>query len=225
MEDIDLLVRPGTLTAARQALAGMGYEPAPEDPFAMRHSSKGAPVDIADGIWYLDKAGTERIFDDSIELKGFYGAFSRLRAEDLYIHVLAHGAVHHAEVSAKWKEDLLLIKENWGGSMDWEEVGKKLKLYGFERAAEVYLSGRADTSFYGRLLSSAENPLKGHVSRFACLPAKKKAAYLAAALFPSKEFLEGRYNLKSASEVFFYRMFRPFLLLANLASFARRLLP
>ncbi len=153
MEDIDMLVRPNDITAAKDTLSSMGYTPAPEDPCGMINPTKPAPVDLSDNMWYLDRKENETLFNESLQFifDGFSGRLSRLKAEDFYIHVLAHGAIHHAEADPKWKEDLLLIRENWGKSINWREVENKLKLYGFQKAAAIYLSPASGKgSFYGR---------------------------------------------------------------------------
>jgi hypothetical protein len=146
-----------------------------------------------------------------------------LKPEDFYIHVLAHGALQHAEDSAAWKKDLSLIWSHWGKSIKWAEVEAKLKQYGFQEAVDTYMAPElADESFYLRLLNMKDNPFKGHIARFIFLPSKKKVSYIWSSLFPGTEFLKNRYSLKNGAEVFYYRLLRPFLFFSNLARFAAR---
>lgn len=225
MEDIDMLVRPKDLAAAREALARLGYLPLPEDPCAVSNPSKTAPVDLTDNLWYLDKAENEEVFSEALRhrFKGSAAAFCHLRPEDFYIHVLAHGALQHAEDSGIWKKDLSLIWAHWGKTIKWAEVEAKLKQYGFQEAVDTYMAPEtADDSFYLRLLNMKDNPFKGHIARFIFLPAGKKLGYIRSSLFPGAEFLKNRYNLKNEAEIFYYKLLRPFLFISNLARFAAR---
>jgi len=227
MEDIDLLIPPGQLAAAKEALSRLGYRQVPEDHAAMSNPALTAPVDILDGFWYLSKKENEAVFNGAFAhpLQGFAGCLFHLKPEDFYIHVLAHGALHHAEVDKRWKDDLSLIWDNWGKTMNWAEVEGKLKSYGFQKAVNTYLSPElAEDSFYLRMLRSQENPFKGHITRAMFLPFMKKLAYLRSALFPSGNFLSNRYDLKTRREIMLYAFLRPFLFLKSLALFAKRML-
>jgi hypothetical protein len=189
----------------------------------MKNPNLPTAVDLIGQIWYLDDRECETLFNNSRGLVecGLQGSMFHLKPEDFYIHVLAHGAFQHAEINIIWRQDLALIMENWGKTIDWGDVEEKLKQYGFAKASKTYLFPETSgDSFYQRLLFSKENPLKGHVARFIFLPLGKKINYLYRAVFPSREFLQNRYRLNNPAEVFFYRVFRPFLLLKNLALFA-----
>ena len=225
MEDIDMLVRPSELSEVRKLFLSMNYTPVNGDPCAMKNPSAIAPVDIIDNIWYLDADENKQLFDEAkaFRLAKPFSAFFHLKLEDFYIHVLAHGALHHAEDNIVWKKDLSLIWEKWGKTIRFAEIEAKLKQYGFQRAVDTYMSpDLAEDSFYRRLLNSENNPYKGHIARFIFLPSKKKVRYLYSSLFPAKDFLKNRYNLKNGTEVFYYRLLRPFLFFSNLAGFALR---
>jgi len=227
MEDIDVLLAPEDTGPARKALHGLGYRSLSEDPFSMANPSLPAPVDLSDNLWYLDKEENAAVFADGLKhpLEGFSGCMHRLKPEDFYIHVLAHAALHHAEDNLIWKNDLSLMWDNWGKTINRAEVENKLKAYGFFKAANTYLSEEKEgNSLYLRLLRSKNNPFKGHVTRFIFLPLGKKLNFIRSAIFPSEEFLVNRYRIKTRFEILFYAFLRPFLLLKNLAVFAKRLL-
>ena len=227
MEDIDMLVLPEDLSNARDILSGLGYIPFPEDPCAMKNPQLSTAIDLTDKIWYLDNKEAEIVFNCSLNFPDdeFRGCMYYLKPEDFYIHVLTHGAFQHAEINDIWRKDLALMLDSWGKAINWGEVEEKLKQYGFQKASRTYLFPETSgNSFYLRLLYSKENPLKGHVARFIFLPLRKKVNYLYSAFFPSNEFLQKRYSLNNPAQVFFYRIFRPFLLLKNLAVFTKSLL-
>jgi hypothetical protein len=227
MEDIDMLVLPKDVPASRKILFELGYIPSLEDPHSMKASGPACAVDLTGEIWYLDDKELAAVFSNSLSFPecGFNGSIYYLKPEDFYIHVLAHGAFQHAEINTVWRQDLALIMENWGKTINWNEVEGKLKQYGFQKASNTYLFPETGGgSFYRRLLLSKENPLKGHVARFMFLPLIKKINYIFRAVFPTGEFIQNRYGLGSPARIFFYRLARPFLLLKNLTLFTLRLL-
>ncbi|MHB9154824.1 MAG: nucleotidyltransferase family protein [Endomicrobiales bacterium] len=230
MEDIDILLRPQDLAAARSLLLCRGYRPSPEDPCAFLHPEKAAYVDLADSLWYLSRKENREVFDESRRhaLTGLSPLMFHLPPPEFFLHVLAHAAVHHARKEKAWARDLELLQEKWGKDWDnrtWEE---KLKRYGLRLAARHYLfPGAEDRSLSGKLYQwflAKDTPQKGHLSRFFFLPSGKKLSYLVSTLFPAEDFLVHRYCIKNRPLVPLYRLLRPFFLLSRLAAWPFHLL-
>lgn len=227
MDDIDLLIPQARLKEARTVLSSLGYTPVPEDPCALRHPAKTAPVDIAGRLWYLDGRENDRIFEECVPVKGREKEFpspALLAPVDAYIHTFAHAAVHHGIKMQKWLRDIELIRERRGEEIDKKALEDKLRHYGLAPFHDIFFGGGIaphpwSRPFYRRLLSHPV-PGKGHVLRFLALPFKKKPSYLWETLFPPEDFLRDRYLLTGKSRTRFYRILRPVFLFAQLLMFS-----
>ncbi|MFH1367756.1 MAG: nucleotidyltransferase family protein [Elusimicrobiota bacterium] len=217
MQDIDLMFRPQDMGKARGILSGLGYKPAPDDPWSFIREGGQAYVDIIDGLWYLDRDENAELWKASADY-ALSGNVFHLPPDEFYIHVLTHAAAHHGQKEDKWLTDLELIGKKWK-LRETEIFEGKLKEYGLEKICRTYLKG--GKGFYSGIINSSL-PLKGHVLRFLSLRPGMKIGYLFSSLFPPREFLASRYRAKSGPAVLFFRFLRPFLLAGKLFCFARR---
>lgn len=224
MDDIDILLRPKDIAIAREKLFSMGYISVEEDPWAMRHPAKPASIDLSDSLWYMSRKENEMLLNEclSYPLQGIAPNAYHLPPDEFYLHVLAHAAIHHGQYEKSWNEDLKLIEEKWGKEINSGMV-KKMKLYGISEAA-IYINPAASPKnlrafLYKWLLLKKEIPQKGHILRFMLLPWNKKISYIFKSLFPGKEFMRCRYNLKTTLKLLLYSALRPFLLLIKFSCF------
>jgi len=223
LEDIDLLARPGDLPRTRALLVASGYRAVPEDPCAYNKNGAAVSVDLNDRLWYLDKRQNDGLWNEgiTIPLEGMPGGMYRLNPDDMYIHILAHAAVHHTRKEGKWMADLALLRKRWMDEMDVSLLERKLKLYGLSEAAAIFLNGsrpRSLSALIYSLLLRHGHPESGHISRFLFLPPKRKVSYMVRTLFPPHDFLISRYNVRGKMRVWLYRIIRPLLLLGKLIS-------
>jgi hypothetical protein len=221
LEDIDLLVRPCDRVRARDLLVSLGYRPAPRDPSAFTDSEGKTAVDCHDTLWYLDRRGNERLWEDGtmVPMESMPEGVWRLSAADMYVHVLAHAAVHHARRDEKWMEDLEVMERCWKDRCAPAAIEAKLRRYGLAGAARVFLHGarpRTPVLLAYRWLLSRAHPEGGHIARVLFMPFDRKVSYVARALFPADEFLVHRYGVSGPGKVWFYRVCRPLLLIAKL---------
>jgi hypothetical protein len=216
MEDIDLLVHTEDMLHLRRMLGRDGYLPVPFDPGALYHPDKTGSVDIVDHLWYLNK-DEQKMLWDSAQPTTIAPHVYRLSADEMYLHILAHGAIHHASKEARWLRDLSVIKENREILLDECALEEKLKIRGLSNVARYYLGNETAPYWYRRILQW-QHPLKGHFTRFLLLAFRKKLSYLWDALFPSAEFIRHRYNAYTPFCLLFCRLFRPLILLYQLAA-------
>ena len=220
MDDIDLLVPPGTLSRVRQLLSQHGYQPVSHDPHAFNHPSQPAALDIDDTIWYLNTRELASLWQNKRPTE--YDNIFTPPADELIIHVMAHAAVHHARRDVVWKNDLQAMTDMMNTGMDLKQhITQKLSRYGFSAAFDSYYevpstSGGEDHRIQEFIYTNASHiptPYRGHLLRFLLLPAAKKSAYLWRTLFPSDDFIRFRYNAQSNTAVYCCRIIRPVLLL------------
>jgi len=218
MDDIDILLRPPNISAARETLVSIGYTPLKSDPWAFTHGAHPAAVDISDGLWYMNKRENETLFREcaNYPLAHLSPSAFHLPPDEFYLHVLAHAAIHHAKKETKWQNDLNLLRSNWKSETAAETLRHKLDAYGLNEAMAWFTPkhsrARPLTARLYRLITTKDIPQKGHILRFLLLPTPKKTAYLIRTLFPSTAFIKYRYNLKTPTAIAAYRLARPLLL-------------
>jgi len=209
MEDIDLLVKPGQLKQAKDALVSLGYTKAEKDPYAF--SRKGSPfsVDLCPGIWYLDSRENDSLWLNALNVmdSGAQPPALVLSPADFYIHILAHASIHHKKFDSRWQKDLELLKSKYPEELTPSALETKIKSYGIRLPLDFNESAQSGT------------PYAGHVSRFWFLPLRKKILYSAEAFFPPSEFLADRYGLRNTRELALMRLIRPFLLVLHVWEF------
>jgi len=224
MDDIDLLFKPSDIEPARRALESLGYKPVDNDPWAFSHPRQPAAVDISDGLWYMNAAENKKLFKEceNHPLKQLSPRMFHLPPDEFYLHVMAHAAIHHACKETMWQNDLNLLRANWERETAQATLRHKLDAYGLNEAMAWFTPQhprvRPLTARIYRLIATKDIPQKGHILRFLLLPTKKKAAYLLRTLFPSRQFIMYRYNVRSAPAVTALRILRPFILTFSILS-------
>ncbi|OGS21088.1 MAG: hypothetical protein A3J83_02390 [Elusimicrobia bacterium RIFOXYA2_FULL_40_6] len=197
MEDIDLLIKPEQLKKTKAVLQSIGYSKNVSDPYAFTNPAKPLPVDLCPGLWYLSKEENDSLWKGS----------NCLEPIDFYIHILAHSVVHHKQFDSRWAKDLELLKSKYPDELAQSKIETKIQSYAIKLPLNLPNSG------------SPVVPLSGHISRFSFLPFNKKISYIFGALFPSLEFIKGRYDTKNELKLLFLRLLRPFLLGLNVLRF------
>ena len=214
MDDADLLVRPRDRKKLKLMLGSLGYQPAPHDPNALFHPQKEAPIDISSEIFYTDKAQFERLWENSKAAASSFTSIFMLEPEELLVHLFAHAAVHHAEITQHWRSDIQLA-ESLSGRIKWDKFHEKIIEYGLKEAWDVF-NGQLPSTLRGmfyKLLLSRAVPAKGFIAIFLYSRSWKKALFVAEELFPSSEFLKDRYGLRNRLEIFVFRVLRPLIIL------------
>jgi hypothetical protein len=217
MEDIDLLVHPDDAAGFIALLQQAGYHRVPEDPEAWAHPGQPAHIDVSTALWYLEPPENAAMIARSADwqLRNLPG-LCHLPPVDFYVHVLAHAAVHHAAREERWLRDLALLKDVFGEGIDEQTVEEDLKKTGLKTAADCFRYPDRATSITGALyrrIATSSHPQKGHLTRFLCLPLRRKAAYLWQTLFPSADFIRGRYSATTPITILSHRLCRPWYLL------------
>ncbi len=208
MEDLDLLVEPRCRREVVNALEAMGYQKFAGDPGQYRRD--GLAFDLHDDLWYLDDEEHKAVWRRSRSVDGGEACLRLPSPQDLLIHVLAHAAVHHGAVEPKWAEDVAALAERHARELDLEDLRRELKRLGLLPAVLWFLR-RAGLSLW------TETRGQGHILRFVYLRDWRfRLRYLGRTLFPSADFIAGRYDARSRWGVLAWRVLRPLLLLGRL---------
>ena len=220
MEDMDILVPPEKLETAKKLLETLGYWPAPQDPSAHIHTSQPVAVDLIDRLWYLNEREHNELWLSGSKQLPDGGRV--LNPVDFYLHVFAHGAIHHANTDAKWRSDLAIIDSRWHVS-GLPLLNQKLRLFGWEELYKWLLFARPPHGLKTRLMLKLSSQKSGHIARVLMLRRKMLAEFLAGMFFPSDDFISGRYNIHSAPRVLAWRLARPFVLCKDAVCTASKL--
>lgn len=138
MSDLDLLVHPGDVIRALEALQGLGYElPAVEmrlhdavaysnEILLCRPGGTEIPVEIhwslVDNPLYRDKPPEAWLWDTSMPLR--FGAWDArmLGPEAQVLHLCAHLALHHAGEGLLWLHDIAEVLHRYQEQIDWRAL-------------------------------------------------------------------------------------------------------
>lgn len=183
MEDIDILVEEKNYEKFIEILKKLGYTQSKEDPNVMLSKGK-LKLDITTHLWYLNKKENFEVINRAMKVKDFYV----LSLSDMIKHIFFHSLFEHGYLEEKWLNDIELIKLHFN-------IEPKIEMP-ISRLVRFMLR----LNFY----------YKGHIVKFLILPWKKKLVYLFNCLFPSKEFMKKRYNVKISLFLpffYFYRIF------------------
>jgi hypothetical protein len=143
MGDVDLLVPPDQLEAARAVLIDAGYEAEGADDPTIHHAARlvkprAAPIELHRGLcptpnpFRLDVAPLwERMVPIEVDGQPALG----LRAEDLLLHLSVHAAYNHrCLVPLRNVFDIAMVVERAGPALDWERLVTEARATGTERA-------------------------------------------------------------------------------------------
>lgn len=129
VEDIDILIKPGFLGKALDALLSFGYSHVPQDPYAFSSARYPVPVDLCEGLWYLNKEENDKIFDCAVRSSNF----RILPPDEFLIQIYAHSMFHHARKEKKWERDMEILKTAYGGEIDFSGIESKLERRGLKQ--------------------------------------------------------------------------------------------
>ncbi len=219
MEDMDIMVPPAKYESARKVLANLGYWPAPQDPAAHIHISQPVAVDFCDNLWYLDQAENEALWSSGSTPLG--DGSRVLNPVDFYVHIFAHGAIHHANASSRWKQDLAVLNDRWHVA-GLPALTERLRMLGWEELHDFLLKGRTPHKFHTRIMLRLSAPKAGHIARVLMLRRKMLGKFLLEIFFPDSHFIRGRYDAQTDAQVLLWKAMRPFLLLKDVLITAYR---
>lgn len=143
MGDVDLLVPPDRLQAARAVLMDAGYAAEGADDPTIHHAARlvkarAAPIELHRGLcptpnpFRLDVAPLwQRMVPISVNGQPALG----LRAEDLLLHLSVHAAYNHrCLVPLRNVFDLARVLERQGAGLDWDRLAAEARATRTERA-------------------------------------------------------------------------------------------
>jgi hypothetical protein len=209
MEDMDIMVPKEKLSDARELLSKLGYWPAPQDPCAHIHISQPVAIDLIDRLWYLTNLENEELWISGSTLLPNGGRI--LNPVDFYVHVFAHGAIHHANSGNRWKEDLALIDNRWH-VIGLPALNQRLRMLGWEELHNFLIKGKAPHGLRTRFMLGLASPKAGYIARALMLRNQMLLGFLQKTIFPDTSFIRGRYNAQSWWQVCALRALRPFVL-------------
>lgn len=146
--DVDVLVRPEELPAARRAMLALELreqaDDSLEDVFEEHHHlSFARPGALVEVHFRLFSGFGGRVFDDaSLQARTLEGEFSGrpvrwLAPEDEFIYLATHAA-NHAFLRLSWLLDLRRFLHVYPG-LDWAEMGRRCREAGFQAAVAATL--------------------------------------------------------------------------------------
>lgn len=139
MGDIDLLVRPGDVDAALEALAGLGYrplqhEPAPdstrtfENQVLLGKEGGTAPLEVHWGLfdspYYQEHLPMDWFWQTAIPLTAGTMPLRALGPAAQLLHLCAHLVLHHGAGSPRllWLHDVAEVLARYQGAIDWPSL-------------------------------------------------------------------------------------------------------
>lgn len=129
MADVDVLVRPGRLAEARQALLAHGWGVAPSDDPAAHAAGCFSPSGAALDLHVRSLETAPEGGDDDLWANALPGSFFGVQvlvppAEDLLVQVLAHGMRHTWDAPHRWVADACLLLRA-AGPLDGERIAAR----------------------------------------------------------------------------------------------------
>jgi len=239
LADVDLLIRPGEVEAAGEALGklGFGRSPGGKHSHVLRRGRSFTKIDLHLQIDYLNG-------EDLRQLIGRARAVSwegmRLRVpapEDHLIYIAVHSVFHHGHLRPMWRED---IRRLISGKIDWEAVLRRARRAEVALALGTALEACAGTGglpvppavrrellegrrnrlsrwFLLKILGRPEIPDMGHLLQFLFLRRRLgKVPALYRQFFPGREFLKRRYGSRTGGGVLLHALARPIFTLRRI---------
>ncbi|MBU1863232.1 MAG: nucleotidyltransferase family protein [Candidatus Omnitrophica bacterium] len=231
MADIDLLVKKKDSRVVCERLGALGYtlKPGISGLSYIKEGPIPVCVDLRTEISYLKE---EEIWNTARLITINEEAAHVLSIEQNIIYLCYHVAIGHGYPHQRWLEDIHRFITHHRGEIDWQEVIRKIQAYGFgipcywvlRRVKEVF-----QTVLPEEVLSSLKpaHSLKAYIFKF-IFQSKTPIPfidyllemlfyprqYIFSRVFPTKEFLQIRYNVNSPV-VYVYYILRPMFLVIN----------
>lgn len=146
--DVDVLVRPGQLPAARRAMAALELKEQPDESLGdvfeeHHHLSFARPGALVEVHFRLFSGFGGHVFDDGqIQARTLDGEFAGrkvrwLAPEDEFIYLATHAA-NHSFLRLSWLLDLQRYLAVYP-DLDWPEMGRRCRAAGFQAAVAASL--------------------------------------------------------------------------------------
>lgn len=235
MTDVDLLVHKTDLPAIDRILTDSGYQTSIDGNPAYEDLEHTFSLDLATGLWYLDE--TSGIWRRAVSRKLGAVPIKGMGASDLLIYLTAYIVVYRGSLGQSFAQDLeLLVRKE---AMNWafilEEASRlalKAPLYhGLTYAvragraaipervlaalAPAGLAEQCQAFLLRKLVTERRIQDVSHFLLFLTQPGWRRWRWLAATLFPSRDFLGYRYGARAETHPFLTRLARPFFLMAH----------
>lgn len=149
--DVDVLVRPAQLPAARERLAALGYGQRPEPTFtALVHEFHDPPYYVGSppdqvrlelhwALWAerFFHLGPERLWDRSVAGRVAGTDARLLSAEDTLLHLAIHRS--RSGLRLRWVADIAELLRRQGAALDWDGLLARARVAGARTALFVVL--------------------------------------------------------------------------------------
>ena len=135
--DLDFLIRPETRLVVDDLLRELGYRRCPDEhpwAFDMVHDratcyegARGVRVDLhwallSEPRYAWNEPQSLEVWDRAIRTPVAGEEVLALCAEDLFLYLALHLAVHHSLAGLLWYWDLALCLDRWAATLDWQAV-------------------------------------------------------------------------------------------------------
>ena len=227
MTDIDLLIRPQDLKDIEKSVFDLGFHHDKDyGPGGYVKTDPSYPIalDLHSEIWYVDRL--DEIWRNSRKIN-LAGSWARIMSvEDALIYQAAHTAVYHGSLRPLWLFDIAKIILRYQNSLDWQSIKRKIKGYNLEipfyflfkrlkkdfrlTQPEIELTYKKAKSLqyriYERIFKKGRPPVNiGHILRFFLLKGfLPKIRFFVQYLFPSRDFLIRRYEIRGNNLAYLY---------------------
>lgn len=224
--DIDLLIQAHEFERFQSLVQEIGYS------LRNHHGEYGfireephpAHLDIHVGLWYTAKP--KEIWNRRMNVSFQNQPLTTLSHEDHWIHLVTHSIFQHARLSLNDLIDMAFILQQYPEMIiaiheESKQVGwftKRAIAYTFKEIHDWIgisipepLLQKPMTPFFSFTLRPYDREHPGHLMKFLAYPNLWKfiGGFLSY-LFPNSEFIQMRYGVKSKTQIFFWKIFRPF---------------
>jgi hypothetical protein len=234
MADLDFLIRKEGIDSACIILENLGYTLKRGNPYHLytKNDSIDICVDLRTEIPYLGNQNV--VWDSAIDIEINSIKVKTLSTEESLIFFCYHLIVGHASLDNKWLEDIHRFIVYYKEKVGWKSLVEKIKHYKLENPcywAFLKTKERFSTPIPEYLFRDIrpKSSLRSWVFRLVFQNERRVpfADYLVGAFsfsfprllsyaFPRLKVLELRYNARAPLVYFFY-LFRPFMLVINAA--------
>lgn len=179
MEDIDVLVEEKFYNKFIDILQKLGFKQSQTDPNVMYFND--IKIDVTTKLWYLNKKENTKVIKSAIKLKDNIYVLSPL---EMLRNILYHAYIEHNYLDSKWEKDIEILKKYYRLEFSFK----------FPKIVDFFLK----LNIYH----------KGHIVKFLFLPWHKRLCHFFYYIFPSTEFMLKRYNVRFASFLPFFYLYR-----------------
>lgn len=238
MTDIDILIEEKDFEIFKDVLETLGYYPVPRGNFHfLKDGFFRIDIDISFDTWYLGgRVVWERLKTSFIEEVQVF----HLSPEDLIIQAAAHCSIEHGNITLISLLDILKIIERYKQEINWQSLVQRIKEYNLsvpvfyvfkesKKALDAPIPGwvidsikpdglkRIEAKIYKFLIDfSPTSNIDGLIEPLFQKGIIGKVKFLIRYLFPTKRYMEQRYETKGNTKLIVFYVIRPLLLFKEL---------